>query len=692
MKPSPCQHNSKMLEDLECELRQKELIHRRDIQGWLNTAHKTRNVSIYEFVIKRLTVALESENINSMRTYDPFRPHCPASLSKSGALHLIDQMDKLPIYCNPNKLVTGLGIFGPQGSGKSRLIVSLCQQIIRTEPSVNILIIDPKGAFSSLKSFQHIDALDTSFDLTPPSSIRLNVFIHELMPQLAHTAGLIYGLDLLRQAAEIALKQHQECVSKTGNNTGICLKDIHEALRQIKVSSFRKTGYHDAAVTALSLILGGHNLFACRKGISLDWLFKHNVVLNARSLTDDMECRFLAILLLYWIYQNSRYSPETTQLRNLIIIDDATRFVGTSSNQFGGDGISQLGHILAVLRSTGACLIYATQLPAQIDSSVLSLTRNAMVIGNINGENHLKVIQNIMSLSNEQKAAIPQFKTRETIAFLSGHDWKYPLHGWTPHIELSDYTAPNPQKPCLEISPWHSLTDLPVSPRPASPNDQNSSVESKLNSLADSPNVRAKITSNSGKLVLDCIHYPFDKVRTRTKRLQFSARLYESVKTEALQNKFLIASSSGKTVYLIATKKAYEDIGFPWPYARSKSIEHSFYVNLTEHVLKQKTSLKIQKETPIGTKGATIDVTTTDQSGVMTAYEITLSTSNLSSNAAKLQDTAYRKIVWLCRDAKIAKAVQAYFNKSASMPPELVSKFEYVHFSKWIIQNGGLKQ
>ena len=92
---------------------------------------------------------------------------------------------------------------------------------------------------------------------------------------------------------------------------------------------------------------------------------------------------------------------------------------------------------------------------------------------------------------------------------------------------------------------------------------------------------------------------------------------------------------------------------------------------------------KVQMETPIGSKGATIDVTTTDQAGVITAFEVTLTTSNLLSNAAKLQDTAYQSIVWLCKDAATAKAVQARFNASTTLPDELLARFEYMHFSKF---------
>ena len=103
--------------------------------------------------------------------------------------------------------------------------------------------------------------------------------------------------------------------------------------------------------------------------------------------------------------------------------------------------------------------------------------------------------------------------------------------------------------------------------------------------------------------------------------------------------------------------------------------------------MKQSVTLpKVQVETPIGSKGATIDVTTLDKSGNMAAYEITLSTSNLLSNASKLQETSYKKIVWLCRDAATAKAVKSYFNKSTALPPDLILRFEYLHFSKFSSQ------
>jgi len=185
------------------------------------------------------------------------------------------------------------------------------------------------------------------------------------------------------------------------------------------------------------------------------------------------------------------------------------------------------------------------------------------------------------------------------------------------------------------------------------------------------------------RLIYDCIAYPFDKVRDRVKRLGFSVRNYESAKNEAIQNGSLVSSSASKCLYLIPTQAAFDRFGIVNPYTRATSVEHAFYVQMAAHILKQNPNLKVQAETPIGTKGATIDVTAVDPSGDMTAVEVTLSTSNLASNASKLQATAYTNIVWLCRDEKTAKAVKAFFNKTTSLPSELIAKFNYTSFGKW---------
>ncbi|HML73150.1 MAG TPA: DUF87 domain-containing protein, partial [Anaerohalosphaeraceae bacterium] len=465
---------------IEGQLRSKMLIHQPAVQKFIKLAYGTLNMDVYDLAISRLNLILKFHATQEMRTPDEFRPHCPEQLSKTGQLHAIDQIDGLPIFIDHNKCVTGLGIFGPQGSGKSYVIVDVCSKIRQIDDSVKTLIIDAKGGFSDLKGYLHLDLREISFDLKPSDNAQLENFTNDFMPIFATDMGLIYSLDLLSQALDIALAQRKKIMDQTGMDPGLSLRDIFEALKNIKVHTFRKQGYYDAAFTALSLILGRTELFSCRHGVCLEWLFSKNVVLNARCLTHEFQCRFFIIFLLYWLYYKIRYVRGQNSLKQVIFIDDAPRFIGTSIESYSGDQkrTSQLAHILTVLRESRVCFGYSTQLPANVDPGVLALTRNAIVVGNINGDHNLKTIQNMMSLTDTQKKAITRFKNREALLYISGHDWPYCLHGWTPTVDISNYITENPIKPVIDIVPWHSLTDIPQQ-QTAEPKPSEDSAPSK---------------------------------------------------------------------------------------------------------------------------------------------------------------------------------------------------------------------
>lgn len=538
---------------------------------------------------------------------------------------------------------------------------------------MNITIISPKPEFPGLAQFKRVDASKISLSLAPQQGKKLADFVFEFIPILGSICGLIYGIEILTEAAEIALQWLERYIKATGKQTELCLKDIAEALRSVIAKGFRKGGYKDAAETGLELLIGKQNLFACRKGLPLEWLFGMNVILHAHSLTNPMQCQMLLLFLLYWFYRGAKLGGNDNRIKHVMIIDDASRFLSPIRSQFERQSItSPLGHILAVLREAGIAVIFVTQLPDQIDPAVLSLIRTVLVIGNITGDENLRVIKNCMSLEEIQKSNIIGFKRRESLLFCSGHKWAKPIHGWTPTIGYLPKINSSNNDYIDMIEPWSPLKDIPQP-------QQTSRTET-------APVPQPTQTENTvwKRLVFDCTNYPFDKVSDRIPRLDISGREYEAAKNWAMQNGYLLESKAGKTLYLIPTKKTFEEFSQPCPYERAASVEHSFYVLLAAHILRQApNTASVKTEVPIGSKGATIDVVSTDKSGEMTALEITLSLSNLMENAAKLQDTAYATIIWLCRDAATAKAVKAYFNKSSSLPSELLSKFEYIHFSKF---------
>lgn len=516
--------------EIEAKLRSVGLIYHPKVRGLLKKAYRCNSPRIFEAILFRLEYALKNHGILSMRVPDAFRPYCPEVLSKQGPLYLLDQYDGLPIFVDHHALSTGFGILGGQGAGKSTFIRHLCAEIMKIDPLIKITIIDPKNGFNDLPGFMQLDLADMSFDLKPPTNVETESFVQELIPILSNTCGLIYGLSILEQSAELALHRRCSYHKATGNDPGICLEDIREALLSIKVSGFRQQGYKDAAVTALSLVLGKRKLFSCRAGVDTEWLFSQSTVLNAATLTDDLQCRFLVTFLLFWLFQKFRSSTQNTnQLRHLVIVDDASRFVGVNSTQFDGHArTSPLSHLLAVLRSSGVCFCFATQLPSQIEPAVLSLTRSLIVIGNISGAEHLNVIKNAMSLTEEQKDVIARFQARETLLFLPGSgSWNRPIHGWTPNVVLPLNPVVTPLH-SVPIEPWHSLTQIPQSmsvPTGPSPIPTSSVTP---------PSMQSVLSADAEKLVYECIGNPFENVSEHISRLNFSVRVYEAAKNDAL--------------------------------------------------------------------------------------------------------------------------------------------------------------
>jgi hypothetical protein len=123
--------DKKELFQLERQLREKALIHRSDVQNLLRQASLSRNPRIYASIINRLKLILESHNENAMRLADPYIPYWPVSLSNSGELYILTQMDGVKISIDPDTLVTGMLVIGPTGSGKTLFIVHICEELLR---------------------------------------------------------------------------------------------------------------------------------------------------------------------------------------------------------------------------------------------------------------------------------------------------------------------------------------------------------------------------------------------------------------------------------------------------------------------------------------------------------------------------------------------------------------------------------
>jgi len=215
----------------------------------------------------------------------------------------------------------------------------------------------------------------------------------------------------------------------------LCLKDIQLALPLCSSQKSKRVDYKASAQTALNLLVGPENnhLFATRSGLPLGEIFNGNYIISCPYL-NTFQSRFLGLFLFLYRYHGSRGLPETNQLKNLIVIDDASRFISKTDSIFGsGSRFGAWMHILSVLRSSGTGALFIDQLVEPISNDVKQLSHFWLVVGGIRGKGNQDEIAAAMSLNREQAEMLGRLKTRECICFCPAA-YPYPVHGEIPMV------------------------------------------------------------------------------------------------------------------------------------------------------------------------------------------------------------------------------------------------------------------
>lgn len=242
---------------------------------------------------------------------------------------------------------------------------------------------------------------------------------------------------------------------------------------------------------------------------------------------------------------------------------------------------------------------------------------------------------------------------------------------------------------------WHPLTDLPKvngdsmpAPPAASKNQSNHmkkcEVQSELNQ--DKHNVAcndilSNISDKAQKLLYNIAINLELSVQERNKFLKFSGRAGNNAKHELVTRGLVIESVSGKKKYLIPKSEVFGAFGLLCPYKNIEFLEHSFYMHISGLTLKANSKIKsVTLEYNIDTVGHTSDIVTQDENGIMVSYELTRSASNILQNCLKYSQTGFSKIVFLCKDTDLLKAVKSTVLKGG-LPLELVSKIDFMLLS-----------
>lgn len=307
-------------------------------------------------------------------------------------------------------------------------------------------MLDPKQELKDWAAYLnaiYVTVDEISIDLSPPPGLTYEQWLRSLMPQLGEILGVIYGIEILQEAATICIEQREKYIKETGQDTELCLNDLYTAIPFVTdISRGRRAGYRDAVTTGLSRILtGSGNLFRCREGIDLPNVVNQNLILGSRSMTDEFAAKFLALYLLYWLYEAERFSLPADRLKRVLVLDDATLYLEKRVGFDAASSTSNFTHIFARLRSAGTGVIATTQIPHLADPGILALSHTIVCVGGLHYGEDTKLLAQMLSLTEEQRMAIPHLAKREVIGLCAGSAWPKVVHGHT--VDVPDFGGNN---------------------------------------------------------------------------------------------------------------------------------------------------------------------------------------------------------------------------------------------------------
>jgi hypothetical protein len=241
----------------------------------------------------------------------------------------------------------------------------------------------------------------------------------------------------------------------------------------------------------------------------------------------------------------------------------------------------------------------------------------------------------------------------------------------------------NGKKPSLcanFIEPWHSLWDATVQAfktheQPGHISQPRPMVDS---GSADNVITPQDLNRNGTSLGWDVISCQYDENTVRQERLGISSSgKFGDAKRELEEKQLIRIFPIGRWRFLIPKIKLYETFGLK---VDRELDNHTFCVKLGCHLLHKDPEVdRVQTEAKVGSSGV-VDILLHLKNGEREAWEVTLSVGNVASNAAKLHNLGFSKIVFLCRNHHVQQG--AWKNlKEAGLPPSLVARVRCILFS-----------
>jgi hypothetical protein len=181
-------------------------------------------------------------------------------------------------------------------------------------------------------------------------------------------------------------------------------------------------------------------------------------------------------------------------------------------------------------------------------------------------------------------------------------------------------------------------------------------------------------------LLLDCVHHRDDWMMERRSRLNIRDYKVMTRRAKSLEGQRLVALHDvrlGRATYTLieVTDQGWKLLGQTRPphYVGHGSLVHTVLISRVARYLKSKNWASVQVEYPVGPTRHPVDVFAHDPKGGPTAFEVTMSTSNVVANALNTLagHNAVQDLIFLCPVYSDCRKVEAVLRKDPAVAPFL---------------------
>ncbi|MCB9852827.1 MAG: hypothetical protein H6819_07005 [Phycisphaerales bacterium] len=597
---------------------------------------------------------------------DLYPPTCPpefeiGTTTETGARFGL----RIALECG-STLVTGIS-----GGGKTSLVQQSLVEIHQKLTNVAQLVFDIKGDFTGVASILHPEVRvfrireETPLCLIkPPKGVTRESWLPRIATYLCEYRGLKKSrhllLDVLRR-----LCVHFG-VDTDPTRPWPSLHNVLDFLKGVRCLRYGKDAeYRASLINELQGLLNDSGVvFDTCDGVEvLDHLLAPGgiTVLQMETLPAPAQQFIIALVVERIVASRVARNVHNVALEVLVVLDEAQLVLSRKADFEAENGVAPLAMQLLRGRESGVGFIVVPHLLPDTSRAVLASAKTMIVVGGLTDVMSIDIAANMMNLPPKAKTMIPRLGRGQGLVREVG------LCDYTDAF-LVDFDKPKLSKGAIDEATRRRLmlTKLAaLRTQPSRPLTDYPTIMAELNIPWNSPKPASTAKNTTSQslsqeeidLLQDCARHRDDWMKERRSRL--NVRDYkrmqknaQSLEAAGLVRVHDIRLGRANYTFIEVMDAGWKMLGWARPphYLGHGGLVHTVLIARVARHLASKKWTNVQTEFQVGPCRHAVDVYGRSPKAVPTAFEITLSKSNVVSNALKTlsNNGGIRELIFLC--------------------------------------------